>query len=341
MPKTTDRPAGVTPSASDASATEPDAAAPDQPARAKSSTRSPGIGARAPKTESATEEAPVAAPTADPASDAESDASTTDSAVAIDGERNAAQDPVEVATATESELAGASPVQASVQDRVWEALRAHPGATAAELATEARVSRSTVTAQLDRWVTEGGVSSEPGVTTRAARRWTAEPSGPVAAAGPAAPHDTEPTAPTADAAAGQGPGDLTDDPAPDDTAPDDTAPGPEIAGAREEETAGIPTTSPAPASPVHSRKASTNRSGPVRLGAGALRGMVEEYLTEQPGEHGPVEIGKAISRSSGAVANALEKLTESGWAIRTSDKPRRYRIAEGDDAVPDTAGTGS
>lgn len=82
----------------------------------------------------------------------------------------------------------------------------------------------------------------------------------------------------------------------------------------------------------------------MRLGAGALRGLVEEFLTDHPGEHGPVEIGKAISRSSGAVANALGRLVTSGWAVRTSDKPKRYRYADSDPTtstdVPDTEGSG-
>ena len=77
-----------------------------------------------------------------------------------------------------------------------------------------------------------------------------------------------------------------------------------------------------------------NPSGTVRLKSGALQGLVEDYLTEHPGEHSPTAVGKAIARSSGAVANALDRMVASGWAVRTCDKPKRYRIAEGSDSGP-------
>ena len=66
---------------------------------------------------------------------------------------------------------------------------------------------------------------------------------------------------------------------------------------------------------------------PQRLAPGALRGMLEDYLEENPGEFSPNAIGKALNRSSGAVHNALEKLVESGYAVRTSDKPKKYSRA--------------
>lgn len=64
-----------------------------------------------------------------------------------------------------------------------------------------------------------------------------------------------------------------------------------------------------------------------RLAPGALRGIVEDYLRDNSGEFSPNAIGKALNRSSGAVHNALEKLVESGYAVRTSDKPKRYSHA--------------
>jgi hypothetical protein len=48
-----------------------------------------------------------------------------------------------------------------------------------------------------------------------------------------------------------------------------------------------------------------NRSGSVRLRPGVLRGQVEDYLREHSSEHGPTEIGHALGRSSGAIANTL------------------------------------
>ncbi|NUT91994.1 MAG: hypothetical protein HOY78_08170 [Saccharothrix sp.] len=72
-----------------------------------------------------------------------------------------------------------------------------------------------------------------------------------------------------------------------------------------------------------------------RLAPGALRGLVEGYLREHAGEAiGPNRIGKALKRSSGAVANAVEKLVADGCAVRVTDKPKTYAIARIDgDAV--------
>ena len=53
-----------------------------------------------------------------------------------------------------------------------------------------------------------------------------------------------------------------------------------------------------------------------RLPAGGLRGLVEDYLREHPdAAFGPSQIGKDLSRSGGAVANALTKLVER-WLRR-------------------------
>lgn len=74
-----------------------------------------------------------------------------------------------------------------------------------------------------------------------------------------------------------------------------------------------------------------------RLAPGALRGMVEDYLREHAGQQfSPNAIGKALGRSSGAVHNAVEKLVQSGYAVRTSDKPKKYSLA----AADSKAGTG-
>jgi predicted transcriptional regulator len=73
--------------------------------------------------------------------------------------------------------------------------------------------------------------------------------------------------------------------------------------------------------------ASGRREKSERLAPGALRGMVEDYLRDNSGEFSPNAIGKALDRSSGAVHNALEKLAESGYAMRTSDKPKKYSLA--------------
>lgn len=71
----------------------------------------------------------------------------------------------------------------------------------------------------------------------------------------------------------------------------------------------------------------TQSEKPQRLAPGALRGMIEDYLQGNSGEFSPNVIGKELNRSSGAVHNALEKLVESGYAVRTSDKPKKYSLA--------------
>ena len=84
----------------------------------------------------------------------------------------------------------------AVPDRLWTALLAHPGATAAELATAVGVARSTVSKLLATWAEQGRVTSAAGVNARAARQWTATPDPAVAAASttpePAAEADPSP-----------------------------------------------------------------------------------------------------------------------------------------------------
>jgi hypothetical protein len=66
----------------------------------------------------------------------------------------------------------------------------------------------------------------------------------------------------------------------------------------------------------------------ARLAPGALRGMVEDYLRDHPGEEfGPAAIAKALGgKSSGAVSNALDKLVEDDTAVKTNGKPRRFTV---------------
>ena len=79
--------------------------------------------------------------------------------------------------------------------------------------------------------------------------------------------------------------------------------------------------------------AGRNMSGKPRPAAGALQGMVQDFLTEHPGDHGPTAIGRALARSSGAIANALERLVTAGWAVRTNDRPRRYNATDSTEPV--------
>ena len=66
-------------------------------------------------------------------------------------------------------------------------------------------------------------------------------------------------------------------------------------------------------------------SGPLAMGA--LNALVVRVLECAPGPVGPVAIGLALGRSSGAVTNVLAKLTAQGAVVETSHKPRRFTIA--------------
>jgi hypothetical protein len=71
---------------------------------------------------------------------------------------------------------------------------------------------------------------------------------------------------------------------------------------------------------------------------GQLRDLVQAHLGAHPdAEFTPRVIGRDLGRSSGAVANAMDRLTALGYAQLTSDKPRRYRHQA--TTTPATAGT--
>jgi hypothetical protein len=72
---------------------------------------------------------------------------------------------------------------------------------------------------------------------------------------------------------------------------------------------------------------------------GQLRELVQAHLAANPdADFTPHAIGRVLSRSSGAVANALDRLTALGQAQLTSDKPRRYRH-QAPASTSDPAGT--
>ncbi|MGW0734478.1 MarR family transcriptional regulator [Streptomyces sp. NPDC002851] len=71
--------------------------------------------------------------------------------------------------------------------------------------------------------------------------------------------------------------------------------------------------------------------GKTRLAPGALRDMVIDHLKAHPGEaFTATRIGRVLERSSGAVANALDKLVRQGIAERVTERPRTYRMAAQD-----------
>ena len=72
---------------------------------------------------------------------------------------------------------------------------------------------------------------------------------------------------------------------------------------------------------------------------GQLRDLVAAHLAAHPdADFTPHAIGRVLGRSSGAVANALDRLTALGQAQLTSEKPRRYRY-QAPASTPAPAGT--
>ena len=87
------------------------------------------------------------------------------------------------------------------------------------------------------------------------------------------------------------------------------------------------------------KAAASGRRAPATR-PGALRDLVEEHLRKFPGTaFTPHQVGKVLTRSAGAVANALDKLTALGVAQMVTDKPRTYRLAAAASAsAPGAAG---
>jgi hypothetical protein len=86
------------------------------------------------------------------------------------------------------------------------------------------------------------------------------------------------------------------------------------------------------------KAAASGRRAPATR-PGALRDMVEEHLRKFPDTaFTPHQVGKVLTRSVGAVANALDKLVSLGVAQMVTDKPRTYRLAAAAPAAADAAG---
>jgi predicted transcriptional regulator len=86
---------------------------------------------------------------------------------------------------------------------------------------------------------------------------------------------------------------------------------------------------PPAAQPTPAAEADRSRPIPGRLGAGQLRSLVEACLAQRPGQAlSATAIAKALDRSAGAVANALQVLAGQGLVVQAQTNPRRYRIAD-------------
>ena len=88
------------------------------------------------------------------------------------------------------------------------------------------------------------------------------------------------------------------------------------------------------------KAAASGRRAPATR-PGALRDLVEEHLRKFPDTaFTPHQVGKVLTRSAGAVANALDKLVSLGIAQMVTDKPRTYQLATAapEAPAPDAAG---
>ena len=241
-------------------------------------------------------------------------------------------------------------VRTDAEDKLGEALHATPNSTAADLASAAKIGKSTAQKILVRWAGDGSVTRTAGIAEggrRAADLWaitevagdSVDDSTTTTGVGSTTPVDpdmtdideatpaegdptgstsTEPTGTAAEDAQ-----DITDSGVPNRA---DAEP---VVTEVNEPAADDPAIDGSPATEGDRKEKS------ARLAPGALRGMVEDYLREHPGEEfGPTAIAKALGgKSSGAVSNTLDKLAADGTVIKTKESPRRFALAPAEQAA--------
>lgn len=263
-------------------------------------------------------------------------------------------------------------VRTDAEDKLWAALHANANSTAVGLSAAATIGKSTAQKILVKWEGDGSVTRTAGIaeggrraadlwaiaeTTDAAPNGTADDGTDTSTDGPPADEGTvEDTAPAqtvadepttvpadtdpADAAAPENAQDTTDttaDAMSEDTQ-DTTADTPhDEAGSADVDPSSTESAESADANATPNDATETDGDGgkAERLASGALRGMVEDWLREHPGEQaGPTKIAKDLGdKSSGAVSNALDKLIEAGVAVKTQDQPKRFALAPREQAA--------
>lgn len=262
----------------------------------------------------------------DPAPAAPADPSQAETAEPVDPSPETSEPATETATVSAAEVPALHSAEAKA---LWEALETHPASTTAELAEMAAIGTIPARHLLTEWELAGAAwaVTDPG-KPRAGKRWTAgakpepAPAAPeLVATEPAATEPAEPATPEPVVPEPAAPAEQADptDPAPDTTA--ETA----VAAPTGDEPA---TVAPEPPAAADNTATADAESTAERLPAGALRGQVEDFLHDNPGkEFTPHQIGKALARSSGAVHNALVKLTDGGTARQTSTAPKKFTLA--------------
>jgi hypothetical protein len=202
----------------------------------------------------------------------------------------------------------------SPEDAVRKVIEAQPGATTEGLAQAAGIARSTAGKVLARLAEAGDVDRHAGGhegRKRLPDRWTAK-GAELPAAYARHVDDDKPGAATG-----------TPKPSPEGG----TAPAGKTAGAAPSKPA-RKGAGKAPSKPAGTQPAGEGTSAtagtPDRLRAFGLDPLVIGYLEKNSGPHGPAAVAKALSRSSGAVANCLKRLADAKKIRQVGDKPLRY-----------------
>ena len=89
-------------------------------------------------------------------------------------------------------------------------------------------------------------------------------------------------------------------------------------------TTGKPPSAPPATSGPSTGSARTSGPSAGKLRMGELRALTAAYLIDNPGQHTPGSIARALGRSPGAVGNALATLTGLGQVSLSSERPVRY-----------------
>ncbi|MEV0068832.1 MULTISPECIES: hypothetical protein [unclassified Amycolatopsis] len=228
----------------------------------------------------------------------------------------------------------------NAESKVLAALIANPDSTSATLAKAAQVGRSTAGKILARWDHEGRALRTSGGDKNSPGTWKIAPTAsPEPAVGPIdksdassatetddGPVEADDHAPPVTAVSSPGDGIPVSSPLPS-TDSDSTTPLPV------ESSGGPADGSTTAVYPAGNAPADSTGDGPTtngRLPKGALRALVQQYLTDRPGQDfGPAKIGKELGHSGGAVNNALEKLAADGYAFKTCEAPKRFTINPG------------
>jgi len=204
---------------------------------------------------------------------------------------------------------------------VAEALTATGPITITNLTKHTSLARSTVTAALKALEADGRAtrSKAPGHTGTApvADLWrlVTDTDQPPASNGAGTGERTEPD------------GDDTAEPTPETAtvAGADVEQPDAVTGDNEPPTDTDPKDAPVATSDTDSSESDSSPDRPTRLRQGALRAMVQEFFTQHPGHEVTAgDVARMLTRSAGAVHNAIQHLITEGKVRQTGDNPRRY-----------------